>query len=152
MTDIPPALIDAIKEQRAVLFLGAGASQNAKHPTGDTIPQGDHLRNLICDKFLGGELKQKSLTAVASMAASEVGLFAFQEYIRELFLPFEPADFHLLIPEFRWRAIATTNFDLIIETTYENVQTPLQHLVKAVKDGDNFDKRLNKKNRSCRLL
>ena len=144
MTDIPPALINSIKEQRAVLFLGAGASQNAKCPTGDTIPQGDHLRNLICDKFLGGELKQKSLTAVASMAASEVGLFAFQEYIHELFLPFEPADFHLSIPEFRWRAIATTNFDLIIEKTYENTQTPLQHLVKVVKDGDNFDKRLNK--------
>ena len=144
MVDIPPALIDAIKEQRAVLFLGAGASQNAKHPKGDKIPQGDHLRDLICDKFLGGGLKEKSLTVVASMAASEAGLSAFQEYIHELFQPFEPADFHLLIPEFRWRAIATTNFDLIIEKTYENVQTPRQHLVRTVKDGDNFDKRLNK--------
>ena len=144
MVDIPPALIDAIKEQRAVLFLGAGASQNAKHPRGDKIPQGDHLRDLICDKFLGGGLKEKSLTVVASMAASEAGLSAFQEYIHELFQPFEPADFHLLIPKFRWRAIATTNFDLIIERTYENAQTPLQRLVKIVKDGDNFDTRLNR--------
>jgi hypothetical protein len=32
MVEIAPALIDAIKEQRAVLFLGAGASRDAKHP------------------------------------------------------------------------------------------------------------------------
>jgi len=36
-----------------------------------------------------------------------------QAYIRELLLPFEPAVFHFFIPRFRWRAIATTNFDLI---------------------------------------
>ena len=146
MVDIPPALTDAIREERAVLFLGSGASLNAKHPRGDQIPQGDHLRDLICDKFLGGQLKQKSLTAVAAMAANEAGLSEFQKYIYELFLPFEPADFHLLIPRFRWRAIATTNFDLIIERSYEKAHDPLQKLVKTVKDGDNFDTRLNREN------
>ena len=124
-----------------MLFLGAGASQTAKHPTGDRIPQGEFLRDLICDKFLGGELKQKPLTAVASMAASEAGLSKFQEYIHQLFLPFEPTDFHLLMPKFRWRAIATTNFDLVIEKTYGNARAPLQNLVKTVKDDDNFDRR-----------
>ena len=144
MIHIPPVLIDAIKEERAVLFLGAGASKQGEHPEGKQIPHGDKLRDLICDKFLGGALKQKPLPAVAAMAASEASLFSFQEYIRELFLPFEPADFHLLIPKFRWRAIATTNFDLIIEKAYENVREPLQNLVKVVKDGDGFDKRLQK--------
>lgn len=144
LVDIPATLIDAIKEQRAILFLGAGASQNAKHPAGEQMPEGDDLRALICDKYLGGKLKQKPLPAVAAMAASEAGLSEFQSYIRELFLPFEPADFHLLIPKFRWRAIVTTNFDLVIEKTYEHAQTPLQNLVKTVKDGDNFDTRLHK--------
>ena len=77
------------------------------------------------------------------MAASEVGLLVFQEYIRDLYHEFDPGDFHLLIPEFRWRAIATTNFDLIIEKTYGSANAPLQNLVKIVKDGDNFDRRLN---------
>ena len=144
MVNIPAALIDAIKDQRAVLFLGAGASQQAKHPKGERIPQGDRLRGMICDKFLGGALKDKPLPAVAEYAASETGLSRFQEYIRELFLPFEPADFHLLIPTFRWRAIATTNFDLVIERAYENAPNPLQTLVKAVKNGDSFDTRFNK--------
>ncbi len=144
MTDIPPVLIDAVKEQRAVLFLGAGASRNAKHPNDDQIPQGDDLRDLICAKFLGDELMQKPLNAVAAMAANEAGRTEFQKYIFDLFMPFEPADFHLLIPTFRWRAIATTNFDLIVERAYASVPAPRQNLIKMVKDGDRFDARLNK--------
>ena len=144
MTDIPAVLIDAIKEERAVLFLGAGASRQAEHPKGIQIPQGDKLRDLICEKFLGGALKQKPLPTVAAMATSEASPFRFQAYIRDLFLPFGPADFHLLIPKFRWRAIATTNFDLIIEKAYGNVRDPLQNLVKVVKDGDGFDEKLQK--------
>ena len=141
---IPSALIDAIKEQRAVLFLGAGASQNATHPKGDHVPLGDRLRDLICDKFLSGELKNEPLNAVASVAANEVGLADFQMYVHEVFNPFSPTDFHMLIPNFRWRAIATTNFDLIVEKAYRNAPKRLQNLVKTVKDGDNVDARLNK--------
>ncbi len=144
MVDIPPSLIDAVREQRTVLFLGAGASLKAKHPDGDQIPQGDELRYRLCKKFLNDELMEKPLNAVAAMAANEVGLTEFQRYISELFMPFEPADFHLLIPTFQWRAIATTNFDLIIERAYTSVPASQQTLVKSVKDGDNFDSRLNK--------
>jgi hypothetical protein len=80
MDEIAPTLVDAIKEQRAVLFLGAGASRHAKYPNGDQIPQGDHLRDLICDKFLGGKLRQRPLIAAAAMAANEADLAAFQKY------------------------------------------------------------------------
>lgn len=48
-----------------------------------------------------------------------------------------------MIPKFRWRALATTNFDLVIERAYTAVPSRLQNLVKAVKDGDSFDTRLN---------
>ncbi|MDE0340360.1 MAG: SIR2 family protein [Caldilineaceae bacterium] len=144
MTSIPHSLLEAIKEERAVLFLGAGASLGAKHPEGKRIPQGNQLRDLICDKFLGGDLNEKPLSAVSAMAASEAGLYEFQTFVRELFLPFSPADFHLLIPRFRWRAIATTNFDLIVERSYKKSQNPLQKLVKAVKNSDGFDARLNR--------
>jgi SIR2-like domain len=139
MVDIPPALINAIKEQRAVLFLGAGASRGAVHPKGLQIPTGDQLRDTICDKFLGGKLKDRPLIMISAMAANEVGLAAFQLFIRDLFLPFDPAVFHDLIPTFRWRAITTTNFDLIIERSYARTPGRLQNLVKSVKDGDSFD-------------
>ena len=144
MVNVPPILLSAVVEQRAVLFLGAGASLTAKHPKKQKIPQGNQLRDLICGKFLGGNLVDKPLNVVAAVAASEAGLPSFQSYIRDLFLLFEPSEAHLLIPQFRWRAIATTNFDLIIEKSYEKAPNRRQFLVKTIKDGDQFDIRLHK--------
>ena len=91
MSNIPEPLINALKEQRAVLFLGAGASRDAEHPEGKKIPQSSKLHKLICDKFLGERLKEKTLSFVASLATNEVGLSEFQKYIRDLLLPFEPS-------------------------------------------------------------
>ncbi|GLI95313.1 SIR2 family protein [Methylocystis echinoides] len=106
------------------------------------MPLGDTLRDSICDKFFDGKLKHLQLTAVAAMAATEVGLTHLQKYIRDLFFEFQPGDFHLLVPTFRWRAIASTNFDLIIERAYEKARGSVQTLVKSVKDGDLFDTRM----------
>lgn len=142
MPQIPPVLITAVRDQRAVLFLGSGASRDAIHPTNKSIPLGDDLRDLISDRFLGGALKNRPLVAVSAMASNEAGLSAFQQYIREVFVDFQPADFHKLIPHFRWRAIATTNFDLLIERAYGQVNG-LQTLVKSVKDSDGFDERMH---------
>jgi tetratricopeptide (TPR) repeat protein len=119
--------------------LGAGASYGALHPAKRKIPLGSELGDRISDKFLGGQLKDRPLTAVAAMAAAEVGLNQFQKFIREEFIDFQPADFHLLIPTFRWRAIATTNFDLIIERAYDKSRGANQSVVKSWKDGDLFD-------------
>ena len=143
MSNIPKFLIDAIKEQRAILFLGAGASWDAQHPEGEKIPQSYKLRDLICDKFLDGKLKKRPLSYIVSLATKQVGISEFQRYIRDLLLPFEPSDFHLLIPKFRWRAIVTTNLDLIVEKAYNCVEKRLQNLVKTVKDGDSFDRRVD---------
>ena len=125
-----------------MLFLGAGASQDARHPDGKKIPQSYKLRDLICDRFLNEKLKKQPLSFVVSLATQQVGISEFQRYIRDLLLPFEPSAFDLLIPEFRWRAIVTTNLDLIVEKAYESVENSLQNLVKTVKDGDSFDTRL----------
>ena len=148
MANIPEFLINAIKEQRAVLFLGAGASRDARHPEDKKVPQGYKLRDLVCDRFLNGELKTKPLGYVVSLAAKQAGISEFQRYIRDLLLPFKPSAFHLLIPEFRWRAIVTTNLDLIVEKAYESVENRLQNLVKTVKDGDSFDTRLQEETAS----
>jgi hypothetical protein len=136
-------LLSAVREQRAILFLGAGASHGAKGPPGQNIPQGDALRDKLCDKFLGGDLKDKPLLAVASIAASEVGLIQMQKYITDVFGAYHPAESHTHVPSFRWRAIATTNYDLLIERAYETSKKPLQKCVKTVKDGDQYDSRVN---------
>ena len=140
--NLPTSLITAVQEQRAILFLGAGASWDAVHPKNSKIPLGGELRNEISEKFFGGELKTRPLTAVAAMAASEVGLIAFQKYIRDLFVDFTPAASHLLMPTFRWRAIVSTNFDLVVERAYQKSRGAIQTLVASWKDGDLFDNRM----------
>jgi tetratricopeptide (TPR) repeat protein len=140
---VPPSLLNAVREQRAILFLGAGASIGAKSATGEGIPIGDKLRDKLCDKFLGGELKDKPLVAVAAITAEEVGLIQMQKYISDTFSVYYPAGFHTLIPIFRWRIIASTNYDLIVERAYEQCDKSLQRYVKSVKNGDQFDERMN---------
>jgi hypothetical protein len=143
MLDLPSVLIDAVRDQRAILFFGSGSNYGATHPKGDKIPLGNALRDLICDKFFGGALKSKLLTAVSAMAANDAGLSDFQKYIHDLFEPFGPAPYHALLSQFRWRAIATTNYDLIIERAYGTAKAPLQNLVVSVKDNDQLDTRLS---------
>lgn len=132
---LPAELIQAVEAQSAVLFLGAAASFGAPHPGSAKIPSGDQLRDAISDRFLGGEEKDKPLTTVAELAVNESSLVKLQEFVRDLFREFQPAEFHLLIPKFRWHAIATTNYDLIIERAYDPTRAPLQELVPFVKDG-----------------
>ena len=141
--NLPNSLITAVQEQRAVLFLGSGASRGATHSKGEEIPIGEKLRDKLCEKYFDGKLKDRHLTAIAAMAASEVGLIHLQKFVRDIFLDFNPANFHLLVPTFRWRAIATTNFDLIVERAYEQSRGSVQTPIKSVKDGDLFDTRMN---------
>jgi len=57
-----------------------------------------------------------------------------QQFIRELFVGFEPAPFHEKVAEFRWHAIATTNYDLVIDRAYGLHSSSIQQLVPFIKD------------------
>lgn len=59
--ELPPSLVTAVQEQRAILFLGAGAAIGAQHPKNLPIPLGDELRDKISEKFLGGQLKKTAI-------------------------------------------------------------------------------------------
>lgn len=139
---LPASLVAAVKSQNSVLFLGAGASYGANHPKGAVMPSGNQLRDLICDRFLGGSMKNRILSAVAEFAANDIGLIQLQSYVYDLLRDFQPADFHRLISTFRWRLIATTNYDLLVDRIFPNGVGPLQHLVKQVKDNEPYDARL----------
>ena len=142
--NLPAVLIDSVREQNAVLFLGAGASHGAKHPNNYHIPLGEKLKELICDKFLGGSLKDRALAEVADYAANESSLPALQSFIKDTFQDFGPADFHMLVPTFRWKAIVSTNYDLIIEGAYESSSATQQKLVTFIKNGQQVDTELKR--------
>lgn len=140
--EIPSSLIDQIREAQVILFLGSGASIGAVHPENKHIPDGQALSDLIAMRFLGKEFVGRPLAQISELAISETDLFLVQDYIASLFKDFYPARFHNLIPKFAWRAIATTNYDLIVERAYDEVQDKLQRLVVFKRNGERVEQKL----------
>jgi hypothetical protein len=147
--DIPPILIDQIKEDRALLFLGSGASIGASHPDNINPPVGDDLSRLIADKFLGSNFYDRPLTQISELAISETDLLTVQSFVADIFEDFYPADFHNLIPEFTWKAIATTNYDLIVERAYDSAKDKSQELVVFKKNIERVEEKLRAPGSVC---
>lgn len=144
--ELPPNMLSKIEAGEAVLFLGAGAVYGAKHPEGLKIPNGNDLRDMLCDKFLGGKLKNCQLVEVSELAKNESSLLEVQTYIRDVFIDFEPCDYHKIISDFRWKGIISTNYDLIIEKTYEANKKSLQNLYPIKHDDDGLEEKLKRDN------
>lgn len=135
---IPPHLVQQVRDGRIVLLLGAGASLGAKTPDGSgTAPNGQQLRDLLSDRFLGGAFKDASLATVAEYSISESNIHEVQQYIYEELIDLEPAPFHHLVPTFKWHGIATLNYDLILEKVYQ--KSPLQQLRPAYSNDTRFE-------------
>jgi hypothetical protein len=152
MPKLPSNLLDAIRTGNAILFLGAGASRGAKHSKDEGIPDANTLRDKLSIRFLGGGLKDRSLAEVSEYAINETDLPTVQRYIRDLLIPFAAAEFHKIIPTFPWRAIFTTNLDLVIESAYEGVQDRVQKPVIILKNSQKFDQELREVADSVELV
>lgn len=137
MTDgFPRELISAIQEGRAALFLGAGASRGALHPSGDPMPDGRALAVALAEAFLGTDYTDLDFRTAYDLCCSMRDVRTVQRRVFEILNPFQPADFHELIPKFSWAGIATTNYDQIIERAYKRASERVQTLVPNLKDGD----------------
>lgn len=135
---VKPWILDKIAQGKAILFLGAGAAFGARGDNGELPLSGDALRDHLSECFLGGEEKTKTLVQVADYAKHEAGLLEVQQVIKKKFHPLKPADFHKIIPTFRWHSIFTTNYDLVIERAYADTANRLQNISPIIRDGDNF--------------
>ncbi|MEL0637393.1 SIR2 family protein [Marinomonas sp. TI.3.20] len=136
---ISPSLVEEIKRENVVLFLGAGASMGATDCAGNAMYGVSSLIEKLSDRFLGGEAKSFSLATVSELAMSEHDPIAVQIFIKKLFEDFEPADFHLKISLFRWKSIYSTNYDLIIEKAYSKVGDAPKKLVPIYSSTDRID-------------
>ena len=133
---LSPNILRQIRDGNAILFLGAGASHGARHRTNGHVPSTSDLRDALSDRFLGGNLKDRSLAEVAEYAKNESSLDEVQRLVYDLFEPLMPASFHHLIPSFRWHAIVTTNYDFIIERAYDASGDALQQVRTIVRNGE----------------
>ena len=136
--NLSSGLLDAVREQRAVLFLGAGASMGAVDRKGHSMPSSSQLVREMSDRFLSKKFAKHDLMRVAELAASQGGRSAFSQWLHDFFTAFEPTEAHLNLPAFRWKAIATTNYDLLVEKAYEGAADGAQSLVVRYKDDQPF--------------
>jgi len=119
-----------------VLFLGAGASLGATRPNGQKIPDAQGLGAILSKQFLNSEYDTADFKTIYDFCCSASSVRDVQNFIHTLLSGYIPAPFHLLIPQFAWAGIVTTNYDLIVELAYRSYAKPLQELLPNCKDGD----------------
>ena len=137
--DIPQILIQQIQDGKGILLLGAGASMSAKDSVGNHPPSGRKLGEMIADHFLGGTFRDAQLAQISELAVSETDLITVQEFIREVFEPFEPSDAHKILTDFRWAGLATTNYERLIEKAYGGNPKALQTPKLFIENGDRVE-------------
>lgn len=138
--NIPHHLVEQIRVGKAILFLGAGASYGATATTEPKNPPlGKKLGELLSDKFLGGDSKDKSLSIIGEYSIDASDLRTTQEYIAEVFTRFSPSPTQKAIADFRWAGLITTNYDQIIEKAYAENFQKLQTPVPILRNIDRID-------------
>jgi tetratricopeptide (TPR) repeat protein/cold shock CspA family protein len=144
--ELPHQLGEDARQGRIVLVLGAGASVGATDENGRGAPDAPKLARLISERFLGGKHSNKELAFVSDLAISESDLGTVQEFVADQVRRLRPAPFHLRVPTFRWRGIASTNYDTVIEDAYATVATRAQTIVPFLSDRDRVDEKLRLEN------
>ena len=140
--EIPFLLQEAVKNGRAILFLGAGASKECKNASGNSPPDADQLRDILAQKYFGKPMPNRPLMTVAEMAIENgAGRSLVFDTVNSAFDGFQPSEAHRMVSEFNWRAIATTNYDLFMEAAYSDPKRRRQVLVPFVKDDEPIDTR-----------
>ena len=149
---LPQGLIEGVREQRTVLFLGSGASLEALNAAGERTPGTGQLTKAISDRFLSSKFQKKDLMVVSELAASQAGSAQFNQWLMDTFEAFEPTEAHLRLSAFRWKAIATTNYDVLVEKAYGRADTGAQSLVIRYKDDQPFGPMMEEQERPLPFL
>lgn len=97
---------------RTNLLLGAGASV----PSG--APNAAKLAELLCTKLGEPVNPSRGLATTAEILEMKHGRRAVFEAVREVIKPLRPTGGILAIPHYNWRAVYTTNYDLLVEKSY----------------------------------
>lgn len=104
---------------RTCVFLGAGASI----PSG--APSAPELSGRLCDLLNKGQRISPDLTETCSILENKIGRKSLVEAVREMLRPLQPTGGLLMLPEFDWHCIYTTNFDRLVESAFTRLGRPL---------------------------
>lgn len=109
--DSVDALAARINPANTVLLLGAGASVPSGAPTGPEFAH--YLAGRLTPPIDGSDLAEVATLFEHKTTRRDL-VQAVQDRLRDL----EPTGGLLLLPEFDWRAIYSTNFDRLVEKAY----------------------------------
>jgi hypothetical protein len=124
----------------------------ARGSNGERPPSSGDLRASLGRRFFGDPLDGYDLMSVADMAISAAGQPVVFEHIKKILEPLQPSAAHLLLPSFRWRALATTNYDLLVERAYGAAEQPVRQVVPLVKNTEPVEERLQSVQRPVLLI
>ncbi|MCY2953485.1 MAG: SIR2 family protein, partial [Planctomycetota bacterium] len=133
---IPPHLVNAVKEQRVILFAGAGISIEALGVTTLSVRQG--LVQDIKKQHSSYNDSQRSFEEVADEWACLHDLLTLQNKLAALIPQDRPPSLSHVAAVKLFPKIVTTNWDLLFEEAYRGTEPPWQKLV-ADTDADNLN-------------
>ncbi len=126
-----------ILSEKCILFLGAGASKSS----GGLL--GNELAERLSRKFIKDYAGPNDLTDICDLIMNQPGVdrIELNKEVHTLFTELKLSPGYKLIPTFEWLAIYTTNYDKLIELSYETAkakQKPLTiELAHKLKNNSN---------------
>lgn len=123
---IPNELIEKLKEQRCIAFIGAGLSIGAGLPDWYIL-----LEQMItwCEKHnidlpnrndLEDLLEKEKYLILADILIDVMGKSRYHQFLKEVFrrVNLKPTETHKLLPQIPFSAILTSNYDKLLEGVY----------------------------------
>lgn len=135
MTSFNPDLIDDLARQRVVLFLGSGVSASATTRSGQKIKQWSEFLNYAAEKVGDQKTKKHIANLIKSsdyLMACELLRSALDDKWQKILIDefsqvADPSDLHKAIVRLDQRIILTTNFDKILQNTWNSPDITVTH-------------------------
>ena len=119
-------MVDRISAGQCILFVGAGLAQTCEDDHGIKGPSATELARLVSTRFLGRNEVQDNLPLAADYSLAFDAKYDIDSFIRQKLSGLKPSPAALTIPQIPWKAIYTTNYDVVIEKAYETATNPRQ--------------------------
>lgn len=132
---IPARLLHAVRNGRCVLFVGAGLSRAVKRTSGKYLPGWEQLIGELLTMAKEDGLRavqepqinqlttERELLAAAQVLRQNVPADKLASYFLEIFgdPALRPTETHRRIPPIPFRAVLTSNYDRLVEDTYNEM-------------------------------
>lgn len=135
MTDLPIGLRTAIETGRCVLFVGSGVGHNACDADGRAGPTGAELASDLA-RYFNIDHATNDLAQVAQIVQLRKGRTELESHLSKRLSALEPDPTLQWLFSLTWRAIFTTNYDRLIERSYEFLPSPTQQPVSIAASAD----------------